>query len=524
MAELSTCCTPAVQATCCEPAAKSECCATDAGTGSDGGSCGCSAGRTTTPARASSEPGSGDPDDPDPAPGQGAGKRTDPQGAVTMSNPSPHHLPVAVIGAGPVGLAAAAHLVDRGIEPLVFEAGDDVGASVREWGHVRVFSTWEFNVDPIARKQLTRTGWDAPDPAGYPTGDEIVSRYLEPLAALEPVSNALHLRSRVLAVTKAVVDKLKDAGRGELPFELVVDEDGTERRFLARAVIDASGTWTNPNPIGAGGVAAAGEQDAADRISYGIPDVLGAERDRYADKRVLVVGSGHSAFNAILDLVALRESHPATEIAWAIRGGAPGRKYGGSGDDQLPARGALGAAVRGLVESGEVELTGGFHARSVAPDGVGIAISDGERAIHADEVIAATGSRPDLTVLGELRLDLDDRVEATRALAPLIDPNVHSCGSVPPHGVDELAHPDEGVYVVGMKSYGRAPTFLLRTGYEQTRSVVAALAGDWEAARQVDLVLPETGVCGLSPDDATTDATPEPAADAACCGSGSPAA
>ena len=122
-------------------------------------------------------------------------------------------------------------------------------------------------------------------------------------------------------------------------------------------------------------------------------------------------------------------------------------------------------------------------------------LADGERELVADEVIAATGFRPDLTLLGELRLDLDDRVEAARALAPLIDPNLHSCGSVPPHGVDELSHPDAGVYMVGMKSYGRAPTFLLRTGYEQVRSVVAALAGDWEAARRVELVLPETGVC-----------------------------
>ena len=112
-------------------------------------------------------------------------------------------------------------------------------------------------------------------------------------------------------------------------------------------------------------------------------------------------------------------------------------------------------------------------------------------------MIATTGFRPDLSLLAELRLDLDDRVEAPRTLAPLIDPNLHSCGSVPPHGVDELSHPDEGVYVVGMKSYGRAPTFLLRTGYEQVRSVVAALAGDWQAARQVELVLPETGVCSL---------------------------
>ena len=265
--------------------------------------------------------------------------------------------------------------------------------------------------------------------------------------------------------------------------------------MLARAVIDASGTWTRPNPLGAGGLPAVGERALADRIAYGIPDVLGRERERYAGKRVLVVGSGHSAFNAILDLVALRDSEPATEIVWAIRGGAPGRKYGGGGDDQLPARGALGATVRGLVEDGSVELVAGFHTREVAHATRAHGVADGERELVADEVIAATGFRPDLSLLGELRLDLDDRVEAARALAPLIDPNLHSCGTVPPHGVDELSHPDEGVYMVGMKSYGRAPTFLLRTGYEQVRSIAAALAGDWESARQVDFVLPETGVC-----------------------------
>ena len=129
-----------------------------------------------------------------------------------------------------------------------------------------------------------------------------------------------------------------------------------------------------------------------------------------------------------------------------------------------------------------------------------------------------------------MRLDLDDRVEAARELAPLIDPNLHSCGSVPPHGVDELSHPDAGVYIVGMKSYGRAPTFLLRTGYEQVRSVVAALAGDWEAAGRVELVLPETGVCSAKPpasEPAAAESSPlaavSPAATAvpdrpACCG------
>ena len=157
-----------------------------------------------------------------------------------------------------------------------------------------------------------------------------------------------------------------------------------------------------------------------------------------------------------------------------------------------------------------------FRTREVATAGGQLTVSDGGRRILADEVVAATGFRPRLSMLRELRLELDDRVEAPRALAPLIDPNLHSCGSVPPHGVDELSHPDEGVYIVGMKSYGRAPTFLLRTGYEQVRSVAAALAADWESARRVELVLPETGVCSLSARVGDTTAA------AACCGAGSP--
>jgi hypothetical protein len=406
--------------------------------------------------------------------------------------------PAAVIGAGPVGLAAAAQLISRGIEPVVFEAGAQVGASVREWGHVRVFSPWEFNVDPAAAALLAADGWTAPEACGYPTGDELVHRYLEPLAAVPAIASALYLDSRVVGVARHGIDKLKDAGREDAPFELMVEHDGVERRVLARAVIDASGTWTRPNPLGSGGLPAAGERALAERIAYGIPDVLDRDRARYAGRRVLVVGSGHSAFNAVLDLVALRDSEPATEIVWAIRGAALGRKYGGGADDQLPARGALGATVRRLVEDGTVELIAAFHTSEVVRDGERLALSDGVRRVVADEVIASTGFRPDLALLGELRLDLDDRVEAATALAPLIDPNVHSCGSVPPHGVEELSHPDAGVYMVGMKSYGRAPTFLLRTGYEQVRSIAAALAGDWEAARRVELALPETGVCNVN--------------------------
>jgi len=424
-------------------------------------------------------------------------------------------LPVAVIGAGPVGLAAAAHLLSRGLEPLIFEAADRVAAGVRDWAHVKVFSPWAFNLDPAAADLLEAGGWVPPPAEQYPTGGEIVERYLEPLAALPAIRSRLVLGAEVTAVTRLGIDKLRDAGRDDAPFELIVDHDGSERRHLARAVIDASGTWTRPNPLGAGGVPAAGERAQRERIAYRIPDVLGRDRDRYAGRRVVVVGSGHSAFNVLVDLVTLRGDAPATEIVWAVRRAGPDDKLGGDTADQLPERGALGETVRRLVEdTGEVELVTGFQTRTVGARGERIAISDGERELVADEVIATTGFRPDLSVLGELRLDLDDRVEAPRALAPLIDPNVHSCGTVPPHGVDELSHPDAGVYIVGMKSYGRAPTFLLRTGYEQVRSVVAALDGDWQAARTIDFELPEPGA-------GSVDRAPAGAA-SACCGAGSP--
>jgi glycine/D-amino acid oxidase-like deaminating enzyme len=421
-------------------------------------------------------------------------------------------LPVAVIGAGPVGLTAAAHLLSRGMDAIVFEAGDTVGASVREWSHVRVFSPWSYDTDPVATELLAAHGWVAPAGGEYPTGGELVELYLEPLAAVPRIAERLHLGARVTTVSHARIDKLKDAGRDDAPFELRVERDGIEERHLARAVIDASGTWTRPNPLGSGGLPAVGERAHAERIAYGIPDVLGAARSRYAGKRVAVVGSGHSAFNALIDLIALRAQDPVTEIAWVIRSAEAGETFGGGGADELPERGALGQAVRALVEGGAVALVAGFQTEGVIRDGDRVALVDGDRSIAADEVIAATGFRPDLSLLREVRLDLDDRVEAPRTLAPLIDPNLHSCGTVPPHGVDELSHPDSGIYIVGMKSYGRAPTFLLRTGYEQVRSVVAALAGDWESARRLEWELPDTGVC-----TASRTLAEAPVA-AACCG------
>ncbi|MEV4836955.1 FAD-dependent oxidoreductase [Nonomuraea sp. NPDC049486] len=403
-------------------------------------------------------------------------------------------LPVAVVGAGPVGLAAAAHLAERGLDFVVLEAGEQAGASVAQWGHVRVFSPWKYNIDPAARRLLEADGWSAPDPEWLPTGAELIDDYLAPLAKL--FGDRIRTGAKVSAISRLGYDRVRTAGRERAPFLIRLAGGG---ELHARAVVDASGTYATPNVLGASGLPAHGEAGAADLVDHALPDVLGADRDRYAGKHVLVVGAGHSAATTLLALAQLDD----TPITWAIRAGDAGRTYGGGEADALPARGALGTRLHAHVTSGRIRLLTGFFTHAVERDGARARVisrdpSGAEQAVTADRIVAATGYRPDHAIASELRLDLDAVLGSTRALAPLIDPNAHSCGTVPPHGADELAHPEDGYYAVGVKSYGRAPTFLLATGYEQARSVVAALAGDWEAARDVRLDLPETGVCSSS--------------------------
>jgi len=389
--------------------------------------------------------------------------------------------PVIVIGAGPVGLSAAAHLRHRGIAARVLEAGDTVGASILEWGHVRLFSPWRYNVDRGAAQLLE--GWDAPDPEGLPTGRELVERYLRPLSRRLDVQ----LRARVTSISRANMDKVRTRDRAKTPFVVRVGDE----EVLARAVIDASGTWRTPNPLGASGLPAIGEERWKDRIRYGIPEVS------HADGTTLVVGAGHSAANSILSLTAI-----GGRVIWMTRSDDAKRVLGGGSADGLPARGKLGSELRALINNKTVRWVSGFAIREVREDDGKLAVigtqSGVERAVRGiDAIIAATGQRPDLSITRELRLGLDPWLECAEKLGPLIDPNEHSCGTVRPHGAIELAHPEPGYYTIGSKSYGRAPTFLLATGYEQARSVVAMIAGDREAATRVELDLPETGVCSV---------------------------
>jgi len=417
---------------------------------------------------------------------------------------------VAIVGAGPVGLAAAAHVLERGLTPIVLEAGLDVGQAVRQWDHVQLFSPWEYNIDRAAARLLATTGWNSPEPEQYPTGAELLERYLEPLASKTVLAAHIHTSSRVTGISRVGFDKLKTKGREAAPFEIRYQNGQGPRIVRADAVIDASGTWHSPNPAGANGLSALGEKQAADKIAYGMPDVLGKDRARYAGKTVAVLGAGHSAIGTLTDLARLATQSPKTKPIWLLRGNDPAKAFGGGANDKLSARGELGAAFAALVSAGRIEVQSEFRVSHLAADGPRLIVGAdaGGREVIVDELIVATGFRPDLDFVRELRIQLDPAIECPVALAPLIDPNEHSCGTVRPHGARELAQHEPGFYFAGMKSYGRAPTFLMITGYEQVRSIAADIAGDREAAERVELVLPETGVCNRS---AAPDAN-------SCCG------
>lgn len=434
--------------------------------------------------------------------------------------------PVVIIGAGPIGLAAAANAAERGMDFVVVETGEGAGAAVSEWAHVRLFSSWSELVDPAARRLLDAAGtWAAPDDGAYPTGGQWRTTYLQPLAdALDATSGgSVRYGSRVVGVGRAGRDLMVDSGRENDPFAVHVDGPAGRERLLASAVIDASGTWTRPNPLGADGYPALGETENAHRITYGIPDLNDpAVAARYAGKHVAVAGKGASAQGVLVGLAKLAKADTATRVSWLLRRPSVGDAFGGGDNDQLEQRGKLGQDAKAAATSGFVTHVTEFRTESVSSQADGrLAISsvNGQQISDVDEVIVVTGFRPDFGFLSEVRLDLDPALGAARVLADQIHPDHHSCGDVAPHGYKELTQPEQGLYLVGMKSYGRAPSFLAMTGFEQVRSVVAALDGDLDAAGRVELVLPETGVCnGAGAFDDPDAVAALSAAGGGCCG------
>ncbi|UQW97260.1 NAD(P)-binding domain-containing protein [Rummeliibacillus sp. G93] len=411
-------------------------------------------------------------------------------------------LPVAIIGAGPVGLAAAANLALQKVPFIVLESGQNVAHNIRKWQHVHLFSPWQYNIDKVARKLLEKTDWKSPQDDILPTGKELIEQYLEPLSELPVLKKSIQYNSKVVSISRKENDKMKTINREKQPFEIYVESNRGLEIVEARAIIDATGTWGNPNPATSNGVWLSSEKECQEHIEYGIPNII-QNTTRYANKTIAVIGGGHSAINTLLELADLQNKYPRTKLIWILRKKHVSDAFGGEEKDALEARGALGTKIHSLVNAGKVEVYTPFYTMQVkSMDGqlelMGryndkvISITD------INELIVNAGNRPDFSIEQELRLSIDPATESVEALAPLIDPNLHSCGTVRPHGEAILRQPEQGLYIVGMKSYGRAPTFLMATGYEQVRSITAYLAGDVEASKRVELDLPETGVCSIN--------------------------
>ncbi len=387
-----------------------------------------------------------------------------------------------IVGAGPVGLEAALAAVESGWDVTLVER-ETIGANVLRWGHVRFFSPWSMNTSPRGRA-VAFGGAAAPDDAVCPTGREYVELYLEPIGArIRSVARALE-QTEVLRVGRAGVLKTEAIGaaarRGRSFSALVRSADGGESLLEADAIIDASGTYGNPNDLGPGGLPVPGEGAVRDRITWVIPDVLGVDRALFAGRRTLVVGSGFSAATTLSLLLVLAESAPGTEVVWVTREGrAPYPRIDG---DALPDRDALAALGNELTAgTAGVEWLGGYDVVGLADVagrvGVRLAAADGnERREVVDQIVANVGYRPDTALHRELQVHQCYASEGPMKLAvSLLAADGADCLAQPAAGADALENPEPDFFVVGSKSYGRNSQFLLRVGLEQVDAVLGRL-------------------------------------------------
>jgi thioredoxin reductase len=396
---------------------------------------------------------------------------------------TPHSL--AIIGAGPIGLEAAALALELGLDPHVFERGD-VGAHALAWGHVHMFTPWRMNVGPASARLLAKHGWTAPDPAALPTGSELAERLLAPLAATPELNPRVHAHTQVAHVSRRGARKSDAAAqRTAHPFRVLVRDAGGRESFLhAHALIDASGTYGQPHWAGTGGIPARGETYLAPQMSYHPDDVLGLRRERYAGKATLVIGGGSSAVTTVVALEQLAREVEGTRVTWVTRRDSPGFA-GEAADDPLPARAALYAEGRRLQAGGSphVKWWGGGECEGLEYNSAThryraqFAAVSGARMEDADQVIVNCGHGPDTALYRELRVH-----ESFETLAPmkvaeaLSAAGTSDCTKIPAFDARTLENPEPGFFILGAKSYGRSSAFLLETGYRQVASALATLA------------------------------------------------
>lgn len=377
---------------------------------------------------------------------------------------------VLVAGAGPMGIAAAIGALDRGFDVTVIERGD-VGEALRAWGPTRFFSPLSMNVSP----RMTELLGDAMPPAdALLTGPEFVKRVLEPLAARPPLAGRIRTRTTVLAIGRRGLTRMDYAGhplRAERPFRVPVDGPDGEETLEAEVVLDATGGYTLPRPIGAGGLPARGESRLAQTPIRTLGE-LDAKRDGLRGKRVLLVGHGHSAANAIDVLAAI----PDVRVTWAVR--TPNRRPCEEvANDPLPERAAVVSRANELAAAPPPWLTVERRAmvESLAQnDGhLDVALTGG-RAGAFDAVVAFTGYRPDGGIIRELAVETSPVTEGGARLYRAIS-NITDCLSVPKVRAEDLVTGEPGFWFVGSRGYGRSRTFLLQSGLAQLETILDSL-------------------------------------------------
>lgn len=382
---------------------------------------------------------------------------------------------VAILGGGPVGLDAALACSDAGWPFTVYEAADTVAAHVRAWGHVRLFTPWDLNVSHRMRTHLPH----APQGGDCPTGAELATRLLGPVAALPALEGRIRVRTRVSAIARTGLLKHEQIGtavRAAAPFTLLLDTADGEDTAEAGLVLDCTGTYSHPNTLGPGGIPAPGERALADRITRTLPDT--GDPGRWAGT-VLLVGAGKSAQTAARDLAAL----PGTRVKWVVRSPAP--DWGAVPNDTLPGRQHLMDTSQALAEGANDRVTvhTGAHVQALTGTGgrvrVTLTTADGPREIVCDHIVALTGYTGDASLYRQLQVHECYATGAPMNLsAALLGSAGGDCLAQPSVGIETLRNPEPHFFILGAKSYGRLNTFLLRTGYEQTDQLAAAYADE----------------------------------------------
>ncbi len=401
--------------------------------------------------------------------------------------PAPGH--VAILGGGPIGLDAALACVDRGWPFTVYEAAGAVAANVQAWSHVRLFTPWSMNISPRMLAHLQAAGSAVPGPAEHcPTGREFATQLLLPLAELPELAGRIEAGTTVLAIARQGLLKHEEIGsaeRGAQPFRLLLaGPDGVERVAHADLVLDCTGSYASSNTLGDGGIPAPGEGQVADRIVRRIPD-LQAGAQEWTGRRILLVGSGKSAQTAARDLAELVAGAPGTRVVWAVRAAEP--DWDEVSDDPLVQRQEL-VEVSERLRAGAVpgfEVRTGVAVEALRPSGGEVAVTlrsdgGGTEEITVDRILGLTGYLGNTSMYRQLQvhecyatsapMNLSAALLAAAADGPI------DCLDQESHGVDALRVPEPNFFVLGVKSYGRNNTFLVRVGYEQVDEVAGAYA------------------------------------------------